>query len=682
MMNSTVPAPWTPVEVSEDEKGIRVSVLGRCYDFKKELFPVSIKSNGTEILSSPMVLRGEEDGREIMWKNTETWVQEVTDSSVVICGGMETDLFIISSVVTVDYDGYINFSFKLSPMGANVREGFDVSFDRQLRIIDSLHLEVPMVKEIAILNHKSATDTGRYNGAAQEEFSYLKPVNWFGCEKAGLGIYIESTENWQPKDRRRSMETFVDGESYVIRFHILDSMPMAWNYEYLMKYSDSEFANTKDAGKFTLPPLSYSLSIQATPVKPFDNSFLKEHIIHIDCFERIECEYTKYFLETKAKNTDMCILDYLKSKGVTVISLHQKWNRIQGYWNLGPNDSKRIKQLIDEIHKRDMKVIFYFCNTISTLRPVTDKYIQENRQLNADGRPVTSFYRTPPQRSIRTCANGPDLFNDFTKGMAEFVREYNADGVYIDTANVPWHCTNESHGCGYRDLFGVLHATYPVEGMRRAFRHIYEEIHHKLGKEVHIHPHDSFMPSVYAYGDLFWGGEYIALKHKTDSEAIINEFKPELIRTILTGKNVGVPGQLLVYELPNKTWDFQKAMSIIAPYGVYMRPVEIYSSLDYMRGIWQALDKFKVWECELNPFYQGNTGAECDNENVMISSYESDDEFVLVATNPGEKSLKNVKISCRYPLDTELISGYTYSSQNEGVDFEPYDTKFIRCKKQ
>ena len=67
---------------------------------------------------------------------------------------------------------------------------------------------------------------------------------------------------------------------------------------------------------------------------------------------------------------------------------------------------------------------------------------------------------------------------------------------------------------------------------------------------------------------------------------------------------------------------------------------------------------------------------------MIARSYESDEEFVVVMTNPTKEAVKGVSVSCKYPMDTELITGDTYSGENTVIDFEPYDTKFVRSKKR
>lgn len=675
-----VPKPWTPISVTEDDNGIIVSVLGRTYNFGNEMFPVSITANGEELLSSPISLIGEDNGVALDWIHKETWVQNQYDGRITICSAMESRFAVISSFCEIDYDGYMKFTFRLSTRGIHVRSGFDRTPDKEKRIINKLWLDIPLKKDKAKLSHNGSWYTGTDSGFTKEGNLCFKPVNWYGCEKCGLGVYFDSDENWQSIEKKKAIEIIDKDNSFVIRHHLLDFHPRKWDVEENMMYNDKELANTRSYG-LNLTPLTYVMGIQATPTKPYDESILKEKMIHIDCFARIERDYLEFFTDKVSESNPLNVLEHLKESGVTTIILHQCWNKIQGYWELGRKDSQRIQTLIDLIHKNGMKVLFYFCNSISTLAPVSEEYILRNSHIRHNGTQEISFYRTPPQRTYRTCANGPDVFKNLTEGMSRFLTEYNADGVYIYSADIPWECTNHLHGCGYTDSFGIKHPTYPVHTMREAFKKIYIEIHEKLGKTIQLHPYNAFIPSIHTYCDLYWNGEQFVFKNGTNSEGIIKSLDEGFMMTEMLGRNIGTPCQLLAYNLPDNSWNLKMANAISIPYGTYPRPIDIHSTLDDMTPVWKALDEFKAWECSFTGYYEGNNFAECDNDTIKISKYENETNFVLAITNPSLNQLKNIKITSKYPALKELIKNVQLTGKEFTLDFEPFDSFFVMCDK-
>lgn len=671
-----VPSPFTPVEVEESEKGVKVKVCCREYDFGKEMFPISIKAMGKEILASPIRLSVKDNGVDAVWEDKETWVQEKDDTHVVIMSAMQSRFAVISAVVTIEYDGYMSYNLRLSTRADSVRSGFDVEPDRAERIVDMMHLEVPLKKECVPLCHysKFGSDGDPYHSGKIHDFEMsMFPHSWFGNDESGIGFYFDSDENWTC-DKTKAWEGKTQGNEYLIRYHFLDAQPHKWQYEKSVR----KIINRG----ISYTPLSFEFGIQATPVKPMDEKLLLgEHMIHIDCFERIGTEYLKYFTSPTSENDNTIVLDRLKEKGVTTLTLHQKWNKVQGYWKLGETDAKRMHTLIDEAHKRGIKIVFYFCNTLSTLRPESEEYMSDNCVISADGQPYISFYRTPPQRTYRTCAKGPDLFRDFADGMVSFLKEFNPDGVYIDSANIPWGCRNERHGCGYTDENGIRQVTYPVSNMRKGWKYIYEQIHEKLGKSIQIHPWSAFIPAYLAYCDMYWAGEAVALKSKNNTKAILEAFKPEMFRTEFSGKNIGVPCQFLAYTLPDNSWNFRTATALCASFGIYPRPINIHQNLDFMSKIWNVLDSFNAKECQFTPYFTGKSGGTCDNDSIRISSYENDNTFVLVITNPTSANLTGVKVASKYPAETELLNKTAVYGKVFEVDMPAYETLFIKCKK-
>ena len=56
-----------------------------------------------------------------------------------------------------------------------------------------------------------------------------------------------------------------------------------------------------------------------------------------------------------------------------------------------------------------------------------------------------------------------------------------------------------------------------------------------------------------------------------------------------------------------------------------------------------------------HPFYRGNVGASCQNKGILISSYEKEDELILLISNPSQNGLKNVVINCDFAAECELV---------------------------
>lgn len=261
----------------------------------------------------------------------------------MIIAAMQSRFAVISTVITIDYDGCMTYDMKLATRSDSVRVGFDAAPDTAKRIVDRLWLEIPMKKEHSVFERHSEP----YRSGASEDTSFsFTPISWFGDDNRGLEVCFESNENWNPYDENSAMEIFSDDKTQTFRVRFLDSQPKLWERE----------AGGSDRGIY-VTPINFSFSLTATPIKPCDEAWLlREHIIHVDCFDRIETEYLKYFTSKTSDTDDTIVLDRLMEKGVTTLTIHQKWNRVQGWWKLGRYDSERIHKLIDEAHKRGIKI--------------------------------------------------------------------------------------------------------------------------------------------------------------------------------------------------------------------------------------------------------------------------------------------------------------------------------------
>lgn len=147
-------------------------------------------------------------------------------------------------------------------------------------------------------------------------------------------------------------------------------------YQYLLtsivSLSDNLlFSNMKitasENGQYVYNDISYRIAFQASPVREFPKNPYTEKRLHIDCFKKISNDYDE-FLRNPVVDSDREIgYDRIKRLGVTTLILHEKWNQIQNCWELTLPTQRRIKEIIEECRKRDIKVVLYFGYEISTL---------------------------------------------------------------------------------------------------------------------------------------------------------------------------------------------------------------------------------------------------------------------------------------------------------------------------
>ncbi len=667
----TVLKPWTPIQATENEDGITVKVWGREYRFGRMIFPQQIITCGKPLLDAPIRAVGLENHEPVSWHLCENWIMEQQEDYVILNAVQESRLLVLNAIIRIDCDGYIRYQMSLSPRGFHIRTGFDVQPDMSPRTADRLWLEIPLANDAVRFCHNSGWDTGAYSGAVKEENLCFKPINWYGNDDYGLGLYADSDENWQNSDRSQAVQTLREGNAFIVRWRLLDRNPHAWEQQRKTLLAMGQKSLAAELG-VSCCPLAFDLSMQATPIKPYDNLQLRERIVHIDCFSKIYEDYVDFLMGPLSGENPVTVMDHLRDCGVTILTLHEKWNDVEGYWRASPKRAAQVHRIIEEAHKRNIRVMLYFCSSVSTLRPEGPVYARRNGHIDATGYPVVSHYRQPPQRTWRACANGPELFRDLTAGMAECVTEFDADGVYIDSADIPWGCANAAHGCGYTDENGQRRVTYPVESTRRAFKKIYEEIHEKMGKMVHVHSYSAFVPAIHAYADLYWDGEQIAFGFKT-AEEVEAALRTDTIRAEYLGRNIGVFSQFLAYELPDNSWNFQKALSIVAVHGVFPRPNDVHNPLSTMLPVWNALREFNAAESEFLPYWKHRTGVSASHEKAYVSAYAKDGERMILIANPSPHPLPDTEISLLSgQFEKDMLTGSPLRGSRIIRTLEPY----------
>jgi len=165
--------PWTPLKC---KKGA-VECWGRKIIMGKGPFPVGLRSQGRELLRSPILLRGKIGGVEFT-ADGETKPTGQTDCRVKFEGTQDVRGARLTWKTTIEFDGMIRADFALEPRGK-----VDV---------ESLRIEIPMTPEfiryIRTPKRKEWTDD-------RFESPFLNYV-WVGDESRGLCWFMESDANF------------------------------------------------------------------------------------------------------------------------------------------------------------------------------------------------------------------------------------------------------------------------------------------------------------------------------------------------------------------------------------------------------------------------------------------------------------------------------------------------------
>ena len=629
--NNKVPAPYKNVETIETEKGCEISLWGRTYKIDNNLLFSSITSQGEELLASPIRIKAGENGHDVIWRDIDVIVGETTDQHAYVYTTAQSDAFIVNISTKVEFDGLATLDVKLMPKGYTVPQLFGLeSKESTPTLLDYFHIEVPIKDDIAKLYHVSPNkvhpdDEG--NTGNMDKYSssaYLSDKNadldfasilYVGNDDKGLFTYCESNELWQPVEKEKSYQ-FVDGGDHtVVRMRLLDSQPYAW------QDVDAKF------GQYKYPAICYRIAFQASPVKAFPSNPYKEKLLHIDCFKKIQGDYIDFLANPVVEGDTEIGYDRIKRLGVTTLVLHEKWNNIQNYWKLTKRTERQLTTIIEECHKRGIKVVPYFGYEVSTMAEIFADNKDEVALLRkGEETRSVQWYRFPAQREIPVCYCS-SIADKFVDGLEALVDKYNFDGVYLDGTAMTRACQNRAHGCGYIDREGNLQPTYRMYPIRDMFKRLYE-VFSSRGKIINCHISDCVNCGVLSFCDSLWMGEYIQYNLVKEG---INDMPDGYLRASHSGRNFGIPTEFIVYE-NRPIWNFEDALVFAMLHGILPRPNDIGYPLEFMSGVWKIIDKFDLDGAQFVP-YHNNPYFVSDNENIKISAFKKDGKWLLFVAN-------------------------------------------------
>ena len=216
---------------------------------------------------------------------------------------------------------------------------------------------------------------------------------------------------------------------------------------------------------------------------------------------------------------------------------------------------RQTKKIVEECHKRGIRVVPYFGYEMSSLNPLWSEYSEEVLDVGTtDLRKKGGWYRVPHQRDYIVCYNSKwgDMFYE---GVTKLIEKMDFDGVYLDGTIAPRPCCNQSHGCGYHDEKGELHVTYPFKGAREMIKKIYKFVESR-GGIVNTHLSSCMNAAALGFSHLVLNGEDI---QRTIQEKGMDSVPLDYFIAEYTGRNIGTPNELLCYEFEG-VWSYKDSL--------------------------------------------------------------------------------------------------------------------------
>ena len=467
----------------------------------------------------------------------------------------------------------------------------------------SFWLEFPLRAEICELINTAGLDIPLpewANGYMPEEGGALPfvPSLWIGREDAGFCITMESARGTVLSDEGRMFELIPGEGELLLRMRLLDALPAGWEHD--------------------SPPVELSFGILATPVKEFALPEGMERALHV-----------------QMESLSNPLFDDLPEQGVKYVVFHENWTAVQNYGL--PADGDEIRRQVERCHRMGMKTLAYFGFEYATNAPGFARNWDQWLVKAPNGRLRGGYERhNPPQRDFVVC---------YRSGYADVLRErvraaledYGFDGIYTDGTLMVFPCSNEKHGCGWRDARGELHPTYPVLAWRALLRDLYGTAR-AHGGVFDSHNGGCCFPALYSFTDTILDGEAAQEIVYADVAGFLSS---GTVRSQFTGRNLGVPVEFVIYH-----------EELVDPLLLCGIPSRFFSFEGVARaaGFWKRMDVFGAGEAEFHPVWDGNNPLTADDAAIRCACWirtaaDGKQRTLAVAYNPTDTP-RMVVLSC------------------------------------
>lgn len=611
-----------------------------------DLFPASVRSDEHELLAGPIRFQATVDGVPAPWEEYTSHFTNISGEQIVYNGQAICDNIRLNLRLTVEKDGLLWYDILLLPQTwAGVRGGIcEYLSESQLHAhMDSLVLEIPLQADTAQLYHfwPEAPGCGHLNSGKLPETLALpfRPMLWLGKEETGLAFYAESDQHWQVADADRTISVTRSGDEVLLRIQIFDSLPEKWQ----------EMIQSKS---YPLMPLKFSFGFQPTPVKPYEKKY----------------EFQRSFMTNLWRYPDDpqemdTFIGQIAQRGAKWCNVHEDWSAFQNYgW---PGNEEKVRQFVETVHKNGMRCIPYFGYEYASVTPGFFEHAEEYVRKTPEGNYTAVWHREPHQVDYVVCYKS-GYSQEMIDRCIHAMDVYGFDGVYLDGTLVPQACANPEHGCGYTDLHGVRHSTYPLRAVRDHAKRLYEAVESR-GGIIESHQSSCFIPMISAYCHSYFDGETVRMKPGQRLEEVLDE---GTMRAEYTGINWGVPIQFCVTEAAG--FIELRSEDLYGPLMLYGTDVKAYVKTEKMvlGDYWKVMAQFGTEESKFYPLWHPKKPIRIASANVRCATWVKEDRALVLIVNLGNDP-ETAEISATKPI-----------LQSIGRNFECSTSRFIAQPKK
>lgn len=579
--------PYTPMTV----EGNTIGVLGRRVTLGPTGFPDAIQSlfsiemtsvSGArrEVLASPVTFTAEgRDPSLKRWINGPTVFTKRAAGAVAWETTSNSGPLVMATRAQMEFDGNIEYSVRLT--------------SRQAIALEDIHLDIPIVKEVA----KYMLGMGQKGGLRPASLDWKWDVKnnqdgaWLGDVNAGLQFSLKDEKYVRP----------LNTNFYTLKPLV---MPASWANGgkggcRLSEDGDAFLARCSSGARTMKPgdaPLYFNFRLLVTPFKPIDPKTQFS---------------TRYFHAYKP-------IEEVIANGANTINIHHNTaiNPFINYPFLRPAE---MKQYVDEAHAKGLKVkIYYTVRELTNHAPEMYALLSLGHEVLAPGpgggysflqehagADYIAGWFVPAIKDVAIVTSGVSRWHNFyVEGLNWLVKNVGIDGLYIDD---------------------VAFDRFTMKRVRKVLDRGRPQALIDLHSANQFNVRDGFANSAnlymehFPYLDRLWFGEYFDYNSA-----------PDFWMTEVSGLPFG-----LMSEMLQDGGNAYRGMV----YGMTARMPRV-----EMRPMWKAWDAFGLAEARMIGYWVPTTPVKTGNASVLATSYVHDGK-TMVALASWAKEPVNVTLS-------------------------------------
>lgn len=586
----TVPAPWTPLKVEGDT----IQIWGRKYGFAGGFLFSSLRSQSTEMLASPPILRV--DGRPLVAETPARAVRiSQDDMAAVISKNADFGSLRVNSMIKTHFDGYCEIAMTLAPAGETVS-------------LQSLSLDIPLRGQLVALvrDNKLSTLVGSKSGAVGDYWSQSlldNPFFWVGNERIAFNWLAPDLEQWHCRESGKNVEIIRQGAAAIVRLNLVDS-PLVLD-----------------------APRTISFGFALTPTRPLDRKILRKRLGRD--WEGW-CQPWKYFGVPEYDTADRKLIER-RSKGVGEIFLYNGDGLTSPFspeWAFWEQEWRNVRPG-------------------RTYGDWTGDLAGRLRTCYTEGCIKSDAFRNYLLHKRKVF---------FTKAKTPLTPK--AINYYFDTGVGSVFCSNANHGClNWLDAHGKPHGRMPIDEYRELQLNTYRMIR-RTGPKAKIMSHQGWyrvMP-MQNFTDIIIGGEGVE-NMIGSTGSYYSVLTPEMFRATFLPQTWGVKTAFLsmlvraAARSPEKLIRFaedpeaQRATRHYYGYCV-VHDVDMWDSHKETRKaretVWQAQDQLG-WDenVRFHPYWEQDSGVQLvspASNRILASAYTKDGKLLLAVLNDTDQT--------------------------------------------